>query len=271
MKYQTFLPPPSLARLIRFFWVLESDQTTAIPYIYRSMADSCIELVFHYKGQFEEVTPTGTHPQRLALIHGPTQHFSRFVTYEHFGIFGVYLYPYALQQLFNIPTTGLSDQVVYLDEMLSIEGPAIEEQILLAKHHQERYQILVQFFSRQARKYEPSTTIPAIKAISYIIQQGGVSSVKDLAEQSYLSVRQFERKFKQYAGFSPKRYTRIVRFQRAMNEYGNHQKTLTQIAHECGYYDQSHFISDFKTFSGYSPKIFFAGKAEGIEFRDALE
>ncbi len=271
MKYKTFLPPPHLAGIVRFFWVLESDQTTATPYVYRSMADGCIELIFHYKGRFEEITATQIIPQSCALIHGPTQYFSRFVTHEAFGIFGVYLYPFALQQLFNVPTTSISDQMVQLDDFIRKEGGEIEEQILLANSHQKRYLILVNFLSRQARKYEHSTTTPAIKAISYVIQQGGVSSVKRLAEQSYLSVRQFERKFKQSAGFSPKRYTRIIRFQQAMNQYGIHQKTLTQIAYECGYYDQSHFIHDFKAFSGYHPKTFFAGKAEGIEFRDAFE
>lgn len=46
-------------------------------------------------------------------------------------------------------------------------------------------------------------------------------------------------------------------------------KSLTDIAYDCGYYDQSHFINDFKEFSGYSPKVYFSGNAEGSEYLEA--
>lgn len=84
-----------------------------------------------------------------------------------------------------------------------------------------------------------------------------------------LSERQFERKFREYSGFNPKLCMRIVRFEEACNFYGHSgQKTMTEIAHECGYYDQSHFIRDFKEFSGYEPGHYFSGRAEGVEWRN---
>ncbi|MBL7727053.1 MAG: helix-turn-helix domain-containing protein, partial [Dinghuibacter sp.] len=55
----------------------------------------------------------------------------------------------------------------------------------------------------------------------------------------------------------------------AMQRYGNRALRLTDIAYECGYFDQSHFIHDFKQFSGYTPAVFFKGGAEGTEWRDA--
>ena len=63
-------------------------------------------------------------------------------------------------------------------------------------------------------------------------------------------------------------YSRIIRFQAALKEYGS-KKTLTDIAQDCGYYDQSHFINDFREFTGYNPKVYFAGKAEGSEYLEA--
>ncbi|HTD40430.1 MAG TPA: helix-turn-helix domain-containing protein, partial [Mucilaginibacter sp.] len=75
------------------------------------------------------------------------------------------------------------------------------------------------------------------------------------------------RKFKIYSGFSPKMYLRLTRLQNALKQYG-HDKTLTQIAYECGYYDQSHFIHDVKAFTGYHPGFYFSGNAEGTEYRN---
>ena len=93
-------------------------------------------------------------------------------------------------------------------------------------------------------------------------------NVQEMAGRAFLSTRQFERNFKQFAGFSPKLYSRIIRFQAAMQQYGNKAMSLTAIAYECGYYDQSHFIHDFKEFSGHHPHHYFSGNAEGTEWRD---
>jgi len=89
-----------------------------------------------------------------------------------------------------------------------------------------------------------------------------------LANDYFLSERQFERQFRKFSGFSPKLFSRIVRFQSALTQYGNNEKSLTEIALETGYYDQSHFIHDFKEFSGYHPKQYFSGNSGAIEWRD---
>jgi transcriptional regulator GlxA family with amidase domain len=95
--------------------------------------------------------------------------------------------------------------------------------------------------------------------------------VNALAGKCFLSRRQFERNFKACSGFSPKLYTRIIRFQAAAKEYGMQYQSLTDIAYRCGYYDQSHFIHDFKEFSGFHPKEYFYGKPEGLDYRDVKE
>lgn len=48
----------------------------------------------------------------------------------------------------------------------------------------------------------------------------------------------------------------------------NKKKSLTDIAYDCGYYDQSHFINDFKEFSGYHPSQYFSGQTEGTTWKD---
>ncbi|HTM92441.1 MAG TPA: helix-turn-helix domain-containing protein, partial [Flavisolibacter sp.] len=82
------------------------------------------------------------------------------------------------------------------------------------------------------------------------------TSVKLLANNNFLSVRQFERKFKEFSGFSPKLFLRITRFNSLLNKTFL-SKSLTQIAYEFGYHDQSHFIHDFRKFSGHNPKEYF--------------
>ncbi|MBO9660186.1 MAG: helix-turn-helix domain-containing protein [Chitinophagaceae bacterium] len=53
-----------------------------------------------------------------------------------------------------------------------------------------------------------------------------------------------------------------------MASFGNEYRTLTEIAYQCGYYDQSHFIHDFKEFSGYHPRHYFKGDTEGTRWKE---
>lgn len=265
MNYQVIPAPAKLSAFVRFFWVLESRT----PYLHRSMADGCAELIFHYKGVFDELSDSEVAEKSFVSgIHGPSRKFRRFVTNTSFGIFGVYIYPFAIPRLFSLPASEVSNEMPDLKTLLGSAGDILEEKIITASCHSERINILSSFFERQLSKTkEISSNIP--EAISLMLYNKGVIDIPALAEHCCLSIRQFERKFKEYSGFSPKLYSRITRFQSAAEQYGTTEKTLTEIAYQCGYYDQSHFINDFKEFSGCNPSAYFSGKTEGTVWKDS--
>lgn len=269
MNYYTFPPSEKLRGLVRFFWVFESNDLHE-PYIYRSMADPCCEFIFHYKGRFDELSENGKRsPSFLSGIHSQTQHYRRFITEEPFGIFGAYLYPFAAFRLLDLSPSELTNQMPDLISALGKRGKGLEERMFLARSNRERYRILTGFLERQFSIYPPESH-PALSAVKFVIHSEKNYTVRDLSEMFNLSERQFERKFREYSGFTPKKYMRLVRFGEACNHYAEtNQKSMTEIAHHCGYYDQSHFIKEFKRFSGYYPKEFFSGDAEGIEWRES--
>lgn len=268
MRYYTLPPSPQLLPYVRAYWVLEGSASPEVPYIHRSMADGCTEILFHYEGQFDELLQDGRQEKSfISGVHGPSQRFSRFVIRRDFGIFGAYLYPFALARLLNIPAAAVSNQMPDLHSLLGQEGKDLEEKILNAPDNLLRAQILNCFLEAKLKKYQKPHP-PVFSTIRTIIDCKGLMQVSELAQQAFLSTRQFERKFKEFAGFSPKLYARIIRFQASTRQYGNHEKSLTEIAYDCGYYDQSHFIHDFKTFSGHHPRHYFSGKAEGTEWKD---
>ncbi|NJO01933.1 MAG: helix-turn-helix transcriptional regulator [Bacteroidia bacterium] len=268
MKYQIILPQtPLLAQYLRFFWVLESDQ----PYIHRSMADGGVELIFHYRGRFDNISSTTPALEGLSGLQGPSDHFSRFKTDTGFGILGVYFYPYALPDIFGIPASELAGNYADLAEALGARGKSLEEYILNCKNNAERIQVLSAFIVEELNRRNKRVSDRAVQgAIKSVIQADGRLSISQLADDCGISRRQFERRFKQAAGFSPKVYARIVRFQSALGTFGKKDKSLTQIALDCGYYDQAHFIRDFKNFSGYTPFQWFYGDAEGKAYREVL-
>lgn len=264
MRYHVVPPPASLAPYVRFFWILESNE----PYIHQSMADGLVELIFHYQGTFDQVTDSGSETSALSLMQGPSSRYTRFETRQGFGIFGVYLYPFAIPQLLAMPSSELSDQAPDVETLFGSEGKQVEEQMLLAQTHSERIKLISAFLRKQLQK-QIESELRVYHAIHSIIQSKGQVDIDRVADYCCWSRRQFERRFKYYAGFSPKLYSRIIRFQAAMDAYGHQEKSLAQIALDCGYYDQSHFSHDFKQFSGYCPGTYFSGKADGIGWREA--
>jgi AraC-like DNA-binding protein len=108
---------------------------------------------------------------------------------------------------------------------------------------------------------------PVIEAIveHVLVAQGDVV-LDELIAQSGLARRQFERRFKHTTGFSPAFFQRLVRFQRSYRMLENGTATsLTDMAHTCGYFDQSHFIRDFKRFSGMNPRTYFMKAQEKVD------
>lgn len=258
INYYTIPPPKPLSDYIRFFWVLECDVPPGENFIYRSMADGCAEMLFHYNGQFDEVIKDEkTEKSFLSGIHGQTKQYRRFIINRSFGMFGVYLYPYALPALFHVPAYEVSNEMPDLVEFLGQEGKNLEEQMMMAGNNGERVNILSEYFSLKLQKIKVGHN-HLNSIIKTIIQRKGQINVQQLAADSFLSIRQFERRFKEFSGFTPKLYTRLIRFQSVFNELDPRKVNFSQLAYQCGYYDQSHFIQEFREFSGYNPKEFFS-------------
>jgi AraC-like DNA-binding protein len=190
---------------------------------------------------------------------------------EHFGIFGVYLYPQAFLQLFRLPANELSNHYANLSAVLGKDGGMLEDKMMLASDNSQRAKLVSDFLKARLKnvKIEHSSISSAIASI---VDSYHIGSVQALADANFLSLRQFERRFKELSGFSPKSFFRIIRFNSVLSRDFQHQ-SLTEIGMECGYYDQSHFIHDFQKFSGISPKEYFkknmlaAADRGTVEFR----
>ena len=94
-------------------------------------------------------------------------------------------------------------------------------------------------------------------AIKIIENSKGQIKAQDIAHEVCLGIKQFERTFSKYVGVNPKKFASIVRFQNVIQMKSKHKKSMSQLAFDNGYYDQSHFIHDFKSLTGLTPKAFF--------------
>lgn len=267
MNYRTIAPPKDLANFVQFFWTLEGSATAEKPFFHRVLAESSPEWVFYCKGQFQLYgTTPGRHTTLSSGISGQMQHFKKLFTLNDFCLFGAYLFPYAIPLIFGIPASTLSDQAADTGTLLGREGQLLEQKMYAAPDHQLRAKIISRFIRQRLAKARELTS-PVFAPIRQILFSSTTLSIPSLADDCYLSRRQFERKFLHYAGYSPKQFQRIARFNAVIKGFQERPASLTEMAYDCGYYDQSHFIHDFRLFSGYNPKAFFKNQKDASDYR----
>jgi len=128
------------------------------------------------------------------------------------------------------------------------------EQVRSATSHQERLHFVEHVLLARLEEYRRHDTV-VDAAIKLCRTRRGRLTVKELSDSVQLSKKQLERRFLASVGTTPKTFCRVSRFLDVCHHLQTYRnRTLTELTHECGYFDQAHFI---KEFSGFTPKQFF--------------
>lgn len=150
----------------------------------------------------------------------------------------------------------MDDKAVPLEDLFGAAGTELGEKIFLSNTIQEKID-LVETFLRERLNTETIDKIVQ-STVDILLQVNGQISVHELSMQTNINRRQLERRFSSAIGMSPKQLSKTIRLQSTLKhllhkEYIN----LTALAHDAEYYDQAHFIKDFKEFTGLTPKEFY--------------
>jgi AraC-like DNA-binding protein len=251
MKYEIIPPCEELKPFVSHFWAGYLDSREQTDFIYYSTANTQTEVAFAYKPSYN------TQPELLfSSVQGHTERAGQLPAGGFMDIMGASVYSHAAALFFNVSASDLTNQFTDVTTLLGAHGTIITEKMAHAITLEERIRILTEYFKAQVRKRHLEDPVIA-GAIKLIRKQHGIMSVSQLASEFCLSQKQFERRFTTYSGFKPKLYSNIIRFESACWNCRDHE-TLARAAHTYGYYDQAHFIHDFKKFSGFSPTKFFS-------------
>ena len=259
MKYQEFLPDPLFRNYIHCFWRLENKQKIVKLQPQRILPDGCMELIFHYGEKNSRLNGKGqAELEPRSLVSGQIKRHIQIQNNGQVGVFGVRFRPHGLYSFFRQPLRELAEQVIDLKFIFGKDGRIIESKMIEAKTNWERISLIQKFLLKQLNPihWQDSFFHSALKLIK---NSGGLISIDDLSLKVGLSGRQLERKFNEVIGLTPKLYSRIIRFQRLFPLIKQHPgSSLTWLANESGYFDQAHFIRDFKEFSGLTPSDYFS-------------
>lgn len=134
----------------------------------------------------------------------------------------------------------------------------VNEQLFHAKSYPEMIQI-VEFYLGNLIKKTKNNQHPVDIISKQMTEENECYSLDGFIKKSFLCQRQFDRKFLERVGISPKQYLQVIRFDKAFRMKNRFpQKDWLTIALHCGYYDYQHLVKDYKEFTGYTPNQFLA-------------
>jgi AraC-like DNA-binding protein len=165
--------------------------------------------------------------------------------------FAILFQPSALGLLFALPAQEFTDQDFDAEQVFGAIIARFHERLVDCRTFEERVSVANQFLLQRSLA-PPRDEISA--AATDMLRGAGGARIPAMAERAGLGLRQFERRFVQHVGVSPKLFSRIARFEAALDRMArSSQGSWTEVAHRFGYYDQMHMVHDFSRFTGETP------------------
>eukprot|EP00697_Spironema_sp_BW2_P010398 gnl/Spiro4/25607_TR12751_c0_g1_i1.p1 gnl/Spiro4/25607_TR12751_c0_g1~~gnl/Spiro4/25607_TR12751_c0_g1_i1.p1 ORF type:complete len:274 (+),score=-23.00 gnl/Spiro4/25607_TR12751_c0_g1_i1:818-1639(+) len=265
MKIKKKYPAITLAPFVRYYWYFEIE-AAEIPVAQLSFPYGAFELICYLENpnhmrwtnsSYEFTEPEFFYAGQLTKPLVMTFN-------EPCKCAGVSLYPWAGSHLFNIPAGEFTNELVPIADLE--KGNDFYGQLKLAAGEATIFTCLENYL---LQKLAPKQNDPVVYALArQIIDQPTRDALNTRLSAIGLSRRRIEQRFMDTTGLSMGAFTRKVRFQKAVHllKENNARLSFTSVGLKAGYYDQAHFISDFKEFSGMSPKYFQQQKTDLNDF-----
>lgn len=258
MNYQIFSPAEELREYVKCFWTLDGEYPGECAK-QRVMPDGCMEMIFHYGDLYLQYSPDNTSfLQPKSFVYGQITKYLEIAPTGTTGIISARFHPDGLLPILPVPVKQLEDRAVDLEELFGSEGVLLSSQVVNAPGTAARIALIEQFLVSQLQSTALRDSVTR-SCIDLIIRSQGVMTVDEISDAAKINRRNLERRFDTAIGLSPKQLSKVVRLQTALRLLEKKEySTLTALAYESGYYDQAHFIKDFREFTGSSPGKFYS-------------
>jgi len=239
-EYREIAPSPRLARTIECFWTME--QLGPEP-LHRVLPDGCADILFTRDGDTAVIEAVG-----------PMTRYRDFPQCDGRLIVGVRFHPGMWTAQLGLPGDRITDEILPLEQLWGGRARDLRDRLAEATHRQECLCHLEQWIGVLEQ------TLPAVedagpfqRAVAWMMERHGCVSIDEVADQCGLSARQFRRICLAQTGLAPKFLARVLRFRHALAQVHMHPCAFAHMALDCGYYDQAHFINEFRELSGRTP------------------
>lgn len=256
MNYQTFPPHQDLASFIKCYWTMENPKEEN-PQKQTIVPDGCMEMIFHYGDLYKQYMENGEGiVQPRSCVFGQLTQPLNIEPTGVTGIFSVRFHHEGFLPFATMPIKEMDNKAISLEKLFGLDGKALEKNVLEAKITEEKIAAVEAFLLNRLNTEAFDKIVQS--TVDTILTANGQLSVDSLSKKINVNRRQLERRFSSAIGLSPKQLSKTIRLQSTLKLLLNKEFTsLTTLAHDADYYDQAHFIKDFKEFTGLTPKEFY--------------
>lgn len=263
MKVRKFCPCPQLAPFVKSFWIL-TNELNASEYVFGSPMAMCpdgyIDIVFILGAKSRYSIPQKHEIKKNSgLILGIITENHTLAVDENFIIAGIKILPHSLSLFFDIQAGEINNDIVLLSD--TKDGLCVEMIEKLQENITDTGKMINILENYMLKKFHKNID-DKIKMIDYSIKiikhYNGSVEISKLADHLGLSKRLLEMRFEKLVGVGPKLFSRIIRVNQAavLNDSDTIKKFIENSL-KLGYFDQSHYIKEFKKFTGMTPKQYF--------------
>jgi len=236
---------------------------------YTPRPEHCLAFYPHDRERVDFLTTDKSVSNIPVVLIGQALSVTNRFVHGHFMVIQILFQPGGLFLLTGMPGTEVNDAYIAADCVFPKDVHLVNEAFFHAKDYSEIVQIANGFMECLARK--ATKNAHPIDAISQFMLTNPAVSLDTLAGKSFLSAKQFERKFLERTGVGPKLFARLVRFDQAFREKNlNPNRNWLTIAFDCNYYDYQHLVRDYKDFTGMKPTDFHHLESQAPERRFGL-
>lgn len=257
MIYKEFQPAHLLKEFVQCYFSCENDaegQTDD-----QVFASGNIEIMFNLQiDQPQTLTYGNTVINPAAQLWGQTIKPLSFTAASRHFMLGIRFFPHTAAYFLDNPIADFNDRIVDYNDYAGTDALLLHERLLDTDNLPDRLSLLDQYLIkklyRSGAKPERVGLLNSICKTLYYDES--LQRIRSVASDHGMSSRNLQKIFSAYTGLSPKLFYKITRFRRSLELLTLESSSLTSTAHQCGYFDQSHFIKDFKAFTGTIPSHF---------------
>lgn len=250
MEYSRKDPDSRLSSVVECYWFVTNDNPAVVRE--KIVPDGFPEIIFHYGDPYRINLHGQWETQAKQLLAGQlTNHF--FLENTGFAaLVGIKFLPTALTRLFGVDMAPLTDRVADLRDVLGDAFTPMQEAIAGMASVHDAVPVIEEALGPLMNGLTADDAL-AVKAVEWMRERRGMTSVAEVGGEIGVGERKLERLFKRHVGLSPKFYARVLRFAAIFEGMEHGDLSWAERALEAGFYDQSHFIRNFKEFTGEDP------------------
>lgn len=234
-------PSRALAGVVQHFWIVRWDLRGCAPQLRETLPHPNVHLV---------LAPGGTRIQGI-----PTGRFTRVLEGQG-SVFGVKFRPGGFRPFLGRSVSDLRDRSLPLCDVFDAAAASLEHEVFAHQDDERMIAVVERFLTSRLPPADPKVERVA-DIVDGIAADRCITAVEHLLERGRLGKRALQRLFNEYVGVGPKWVINRYRLHEAIERLaGDVPVDWTELALELGYFDQAHFIRDFKALVGQSPAVY---------------